>query len=288
MRRMVREHVASGSARAGGRATCAKGTTQSSAEREARKEERRRVWSHGKTPAKPAAARDRGTPGSCAAAGAGAGVEAAVVVVHKKYSAVVRVRIRTGKFHVVRRLLAAVGLPVTQLKRVAYGRGVLSLSSMGVEEANTHRRVPCSIVAHIWQQLQLEPAAPYATHTRRVTGLDLECARTIVLRRKLLSLERRLQPVPGGLSASDRARLAEWLAAVGFCGPAAGHAQLAHRGRPAPRHTGCLAVHQFLLASLLARPARKHVSRLDLCGAHSYFHGLIPGHSIAATSALLN
>jgi len=113
----------------------------------------------------------------------------------------VRVRVAIGRNHIVRRLLAAVGLGVRRLHRVAVGESLgAGLEALGVAEPGAAVRLSAAQVAALWAE----------------SG-----GRAVVRRRKVAALRRRAggdggegEAAGGGNadgSAVQRARLLAWL-----------------------------------------------------------------------------
>jgi 23S rRNA pseudouridine2457 synthase len=121
---------------------------------------------------------------------------------HAKYEARVRVRVAIGRNHIVRRLLAAVGLGVRRLHRVAVGESLgAGLEALGVAEPGMAVRLSAVQVAALWAE----------------SG-----GRAAVRGRKVAALRRRAGGDDGGEgeaaggggadgSALQRARLLAWL-----------------------------------------------------------------------------
>lgn len=75
--------------------------------------------------------------------------KAATPQTFKKYSASVSVIVRHGRNRIVRRMCAAVGIPVMQLRRVRVGP--LNLDDFGLSEPNAHALLSPEQLEQLWQ-----------------------------------------------------------------------------------------------------------------------------------------
>ena len=134
-----------------------------------------------------------GTTGVDAAAATAA---AAAPTVHVNFEAEVEVVINTGQYRVVRRLLAAVGLPVLQLRRTAVGCvSFTSLAAAGAALENPREsvRVPPQLVDELWRSV----GGVQAVWQRRLRALQAQC--------------RESDDEVAAAGEAERARLREWL-----------------------------------------------------------------------------
>ena len=95
---------------------------------------------------------------------------------HTSYEAVVRVVMDTGRYRIVRRLLAAVGMPVRQLRRTAVGPvSFAALAAAGAPldaAASASVVVPDVLIAELWRSVGGRDAA----HARRLAALRAQAA----------------------------------------------------------------------------------------------------------------
>ena len=114
-----------------------------------------------------------GTPATSTGTNSG-GVVSSSPTVHVTYEAEVEVVMNTGQFRVVRRLLAAVGLPVLRLRRTAVGCvsfDALAAAGAPLEQPGDSVLLPAPLLQQLWQTV----GGSEAVWRRRLAALRKKC-----------------------------------------------------------------------------------------------------------------
>lgn len=113
------------------------------------------------------------TSATSAGASSGGGVSSSPTV-HVTYEAEVEVVMNTGQFRIVRRLLAAVGLPVLRLRRTAVGCvsfDALAAAGAPLERPGDSVLLPAPLLEQLWQTV----GGAEAVWRRRLAALRAKC-----------------------------------------------------------------------------------------------------------------
>lgn len=122
----------------------------------------------------------------------------------------------TGQYRVVRRLLAAVGLPVLQLRRTAVGCvSFEALAAVGapLETPGDSVLVPAQLLDQLWQTV----GGAEAVWKRRLAALRAACGQSSNRNGSVETAARRIDDSPTITSDEEEAqRLRRWLLAKGL------------------------------------------------------------------------
>ena len=114
-----------------------------------------------------------GIPATSTGTNSGGGASLSPTV-HVTYEAEVEVVMNTGQFRVVRRLLAAAGLPVLQLRRTAVGCvsfDALAAAGAPLEQPGDSVLLPEQLLQQLWQTV----GGSEAVWRRRLAALRKKC-----------------------------------------------------------------------------------------------------------------